>query len=168
MTEMRVGLGFDSHRTAGGRQLVLGGVKVPVDFGLEGHSDADVLAHAVIDALLGATGLGHIGHWFPDSDPAYRGADSLELLSRVAAEMRRQGWSVVNIDCVVVAERPRLAPFVDQMAERLSGAVGVPSSSITIKPKTADALGGALGEGRGMSAMAVALLSRRAETPGGQ
>lgn len=164
---LRVGLGFDSHHAVAGRPLILGGVTVPADFGLAGHSDADVLTHAVIDALLGAAGLGNIGQWFPDDVPAYKDADSLGLLRRVAGELHRLGWSLVNLDTVVVADQPRLGPFLDPMRRHLADALGAPPEAIGVKPKTPDALGGPLGDGQGIGALAVVLLTREATAPGG-
>jgi 2-C-methyl-D-erythritol 2,4-cyclodiphosphate synthase len=154
----RVGMGFDVHRFSDdpGRRLVLGGVVVPGERGLHGHSDADVIAHAVAEALLGAAALGDLGTRFPDTDPAWEGADSLALLARVAAAVREEGWAPVNVDCSVVAEAPRLAPHVATMAERLTGAAGGP---VTVKPRRAEGLG-ALGRTEGVACWAVALLER--------
>jgi len=150
----RSGIGWDSHRLVAGRPLILGGVTIPAELGLDGHSDADVLTHAVIDALLGAAGLGDIGQHFPDTDPAWAGADSLRLLAEVALRVRGAGWAPVNIDCTVVAERPKLAPHRDTMAERLSAAVGAP---VSVKATRAEGLG-ALGRSEGIACLAVALL----------
>jgi len=160
----RVGLGFDVHPFAedigGGdaaaRVLVLGGVAFPGEVPLRGHSDADVVAHAAADALLGAAGLGDIGMHFPDTDPAWAGADSIELLRRVSGMVRAEGWSVANVDCSVVAERPHLADRRDAMQERLSWAVGAP---VTVKGRRAEGLG-ALGRGEGIACYAVALVER--------
>jgi 2-C-methyl-D-erythritol 2,4-cyclodiphosphate synthase len=154
----RVGMGFDVHRFSDdpGRRLVLGGVVVPGERGLHGHSDADVIAHAVAEALLGAAALGDLGTRFPDTDPAWEGADSLALLARVAAAVREEGWAPVNVDCSVVAEAPRLAPHVATMAERLTVAAGGP---VTVKPRRAEGLG-ALGRTEGVACWAVALLER--------
>jgi 2-C-methyl-D-erythritol 2,4-cyclodiphosphate synthase len=153
---MRIGQGFDVHRFTDdeSRALVLGGVTFTGERGLEGHSDADVIAHACADALLGAAGLGDIGSWFPDTDAAYAGADSIDLLGRVAAGVRAEGWSIANIDCSVVCEAPKLAPRRDEMQARLSAAVGAP---VTVKGRRAEALG-ALGRGEGIACWAVALL----------
>lgn len=154
----RVGLGFDVHPFSDdpGRRLVLGGVVVEGAPGLDGHSDADAVSHAVADALLGAAGLGDLGQHFPDDDPAWAGADSLDLLSRVAHDLAGQGWNVVNVDCAVVVERWRLAPIRDAMESGLSAAAGGP---VTVKPKRAEALG-ALGRGEGVACWAVALIER--------
>jgi 2-C-methyl-D-erythritol 2,4-cyclodiphosphate synthase len=153
---MRVGLGFDVHRfsTDPARVLVLGGVRFDGEPGLDGHSDADAIAHACTDALLGAAGLGDIGSWFPDTDPAFAGADSIELLERAVAGVRSEGWSVANIDCSVVCESPKLAPRRDEMQKRLSAAVGAP---VTVKGRRAEAMG-ALGRGEGIACWAVALI----------
>jgi 2-C-methyl-D-erythritol 2,4-cyclodiphosphate synthase len=154
----RVGLGFDVHPFADdpGRVLVLGGVAFPGEVPLSGHSDADVVAHAAADALLGAAGLGDIGMHFPDTDPGLAGADSVELLRRVAGMVRAAGWTVGNVDCSVVTERPRLADRRDAMQERLSGAVGAP---VTVKGRRPEGLG-ALGRGEGVACYAVAVVER--------
>ncbi|HEX6987922.1 MAG TPA: 2-C-methyl-D-erythritol 2,4-cyclodiphosphate synthase [Bacillota bacterium] len=157
--DLRVGLGFDVHRFAAGRSLVLGGEPLAHDQGLEGHSDADVLTHAVIDALLGAAGLGDIGRWFPDTDPAYRGADSLRLLAYVRRRLGADGWRVVNVDATVVAERPRLAPHVDAMAANLAEVLEIDRARVSIKATTSEGLGFA-GRGEGIAALATCLLSR--------
>jgi len=157
--EPRIGLGWDLHRLVPGRPLVLGGVTVPFDRGLDGHSDADVLTHAVIDALLGATADGDIGTHFPDTDAQWRGAASLELLARALARVRAAGWRVVNVDATVIAERPKLSPHRDAMREALAGTLGIDAAAVSIKAKTAEGLGP---EGRGdaISAQAVVLLGR--------
>lgn len=153
---LRVGQGFDVHRFSQdpGRPLILGGVSVPGTPGLVGHSDADALAHALCDAVLGAAGLGDLGRHFPDTDPRWQGADSMEILTQVVAMATDAGWVALNADCTVVAERPRLAPFVDQMAEGLGAALGAP---VSVKATRAERLG-ALGEGQGIAALAVVLL----------
>jgi 2-C-methyl-D-erythritol 2,4-cyclodiphosphate synthase len=153
----RVGLGFDVHPLAGGRPLVLGGVEVPAERGLAGHSDADVLSHAVADALLGALALGDLGRHFPDSDPRFRGASSLGLLAEVVARVRKEGGRVVNVDATVVAEAPRLAPHLDRMRARLAQTLGVAEARVSVKAKHAERLG-ALGRQEGIAAMAVALV----------
>lgn len=156
---VRVGLGYDMHRLVPDRSLVLGGITIPSSRGLTGHSDADVLTHAVMDALLGAAGLPDIGHHFPPDDPAYRQADSIGLLASVDILLRSAGWTVVNVDAVICAEVPRLAPFVDAMRVRLAGALGIQAGAIGIKATTAEGLG-AVGRGDGIAAQAVALLQR--------
>ncbi len=157
---MRIGQGFDVHAFASGRKLILGGVHIPHEQGLAGHSDADVLAHAICDALLGAAGLGDIGQLFPDSDEQWKGADSMELLTQVVAEVRHAGWSIVNVDATVIAQAPRLAPFIPRMRGRLGQVLGLSESSVSIKATTTERLGFA-GRGEGVAAMAVALLGRR-------
>lgn len=157
---MKVGFGFDSHRFAPGRALVLGGVNIPFELGLEGHSDADALAHAVIDALLGATGRGNIGERFPDTDPAYRDADSCDLLARVWRELAAEGYTVGNLDAVVVAERPRIGPHVPAMRRRLAEILGIGVDRVNVKPKTAEGLAFA-GQGEGVAAMVTVLLNRK-------
>ena len=144
MSDIRVGHGYDVHRLTEGRKLILGGVEIPFEKGLLGHSDADVLAHGVMDALLGAAGLGDIGRHFPDTDPAYRGADSLGLLARVAGLLGERGWSVGNVDA---------------MAENLAKAMGVPPERVNVKATTEEGLG-FTGSGEGMAAHAVALITR--------
>ena len=155
--QIRVGQGFDVHPFSDdpARPLVLGGVTFPDGPGLAGHSDADVVAHAVTDALLGAAGLGDIGKHFPDSDPAWAGADSIDLLCRAVADVRAAGWQPQNVDCTVVLETPKLAPRRDAMCERLSAAVGAP---VTVKGKRAEGLG-ALGRSEGVACLAVALVT---------
>lgn len=156
---MRVGMGYDVHRLAEGRRLILGGVEIPFEQGILGHSDADVLAHAVIDALLGAAGLGDIGRHFPDSDPQYENISSLILLARVGQLLRGQGWKVGNIDATVVAQRPRLAPYVEAMRRHLAEALEIEVARIGVKATTSDGLG-FTGRGEGIAAFAVALLER--------
>jgi 2-C-methyl-D-erythritol 2,4-cyclodiphosphate synthase len=152
----RAGIGFDLHRFGGpGRALVLGGVEVPGHPGLEGHSDADVVAHALCDAVLGAAGLGDLGAHFPEDDPRWEGAEGLDLLGRVAALATQAGWSLGNADCTVVLERPRLFPYLAEMARRLSAAAGGPVSVKATRPEGL----GPLGQGAGVACLAVALLS---------
>ncbi len=153
--KLHTGIGFDTHRLVEGRRLVLGGVEIPHTLGLLGHSDADVLAHAIMDALLGAIAAGDIGHLFPDSDPAYEGADSLALLRRVAALVRERGWRIENIDATVMAERPKLAPHIDAMCARLAEAAGIPVEDVSVKATTMEKMGH-LGREEGIGAMAVA------------
>lgn len=156
MSAGRVGMGFDVHPPSDDptRELVLGGVAFPGERGLAGHSDADVLAHACTDALLGAAGLGDIGTWFPDTDPALAGADSIRLLAQAAHQVRAAGWAPVNVDCVVVLDHPRLAPRRQEMQQRLTDAVGAP---VTVKGRRTEGVG-ALGRGEGVVAWAVALV----------
>lgn len=156
---MRVGSGFDAHRWTARRPLVLGGVLIPDSPGLEGHSDADVLTHAVIDALLGAAGLGDIGRHFPPGDARYRDASSIDLLREAAGLVRDAGWRVGNVDATVIAERPRLAPWSAGMRGRLAEALAVAPEQVSIKATTTDGMGFA-GRGEGMAALAVALLER--------
>ena len=153
-----MGIGFDVHPFSDepGRRLVLGGVELPGERGLAGHSDADVVAHAVADALLGAAGLGDLGEQFPDTDPAWADADSLDLLARVVELVKGAGWRPANVDCTLVLEAPRLAPHRRRMQERLSEMTGV---TVTVKAKRAEALG-ALGRGEGVACWAVALVER--------
>ena len=153
----RVGLGFDVHPCVEGRPLVLGGVEVPADRGLGGHSDADVLTHAVADALLGALALGDLGQHFPDTDPRYRGVSSLRLLSEVAAQVRGRGGRIVNVDATVVAEAPRLAGWLEPMRTRLAETLELAVDRVSVKAKRAERLG-ALGRQEGIAAMAVALV----------
>ena len=159
MTKLRVGHGYDVHRLVEGRALILGGVTVPFDRGLLGHSDADVLTHAVRDALLGAAALGDIGKLFPDSDAAYAGADSIALLERVTALLREHGWQVGNMDATVVAQAPRLAPYIPEMRRRLAEAMGLDVDCVSVKATTEERLG-FTGSGEGMAAHAVALIER--------
>jgi 2-C-methyl-D-erythritol 2,4-cyclodiphosphate synthase len=156
---MRIGLGYDVHAFAEGRRLVLGGVVIPHSRGLLGHSDADVLTHALADAVLGALREGDIGRLFPDTDPAFRDADSIGLLGQVGALVRERGWRVVDADCVVVAEQPKLSPYREAMCANLARALGVPAESVGVKATTTEGLGF---EGReeGVAAHAVVLLER--------
>ena len=159
MTKLRIGHGYDVHRLVEGRALIVGGVTVPFDRGLLGHSDADVLTHAVMDALLGAAALGDIGKLFPDSDAAYAGADSIALLERVTALLREHGWQVGNVDATVVAQAPKLAPYVPEMRRRLAEAMGLDVDCVSVKATTEERLG-FTGSGEGMAAHAVALIER--------
>jgi len=157
--EHRIGQGWDLHRRVADRPLILGGVTIPFEQGLDGHSDADVLTHAIIDALLGAIADGDIGTHFPDTDPAWHGASSLDLLSRALARVRAAGWRVVNLDATVIAERPKLAPHRDGMRAALARALGIDAAAVSVKAKTAAGLG-AEGRGDAISAQAVVLLAR--------
>ena len=154
---MRIGHGYDVHRLVEGRRLILGGVEIPFEKGLLGHSDADVLAHAVMDALLGAAALGDIGKLFPDSDPAYAGADSLVLLRRVTDMLKENGYTVGNVDATVLAQRPKLAPHIPLMRERLAAAMEVDPGQVSVKATTEEGLG-FTGTGEGIAAHAVALI----------
>ena len=154
---MRIGHGYDVHRLVEGRKLILGGVEIPYEKGLLGHSDADVLTHALMDALLGAAALGDIGKLFPDNDDAFLGADSIELLRRVCAIVAEHGYAVGNIDCTVLAQCPRLATHIRQMRQRLADAMGIDLSRVSVKATTEEGLG-FTGEGLGIAAHAVALL----------
>ncbi len=154
---MRIGHGYDVHRLVEGRDLILGGVKIPYEKGLLGHSDADVLLHAISDALLGAAGLGDIGKHFPDTDPAYKGADSLELLKEVARKVSAAGYRVSNIDVTMIAQRPKLKDHIPQMVRNIADAVGIAPSRVNVKATTEEKLG-FTGTGEGMSCHAVCLL----------
>ena len=159
MIGIRIGHGYDVHRLTGGRPLILGGVHIPYERGLLGHSDADVLAHAVMDALLGAAALGDIGGLFPDSDERWRGADSLRLLEQVTALLAENGWEIGNVDATVLAQAPKLAPHIPEMRQKLAVAMGVNASQVSVKATTEEHLG-FTGAGEGMACHAVALLSR--------
>ena len=154
---MRIGHGYDVHRLVEGRKLILGGVEIPFEKGLLGHSDADVLAHAVSDALLGAAALGDIGKHFPDTDPAFAGADSLKLLEHVVKLLREKGWKVGNVDATILAQRPKLAPHIPTMAANLAACMGVAVEDVNVKATTEEKLG-FTGSGEGMAAHAVCLL----------
>ena len=156
---MRIGQGFDVHALAPGRRLVIGGVEIAHDRGLVGHSDADVLAHAICDALLGAAALGDIGRHFPDTDPRYRDADSMGLLAEVVRRVREAGWEPTNVDATVIAQAPRMAPHIPRMVERLRACMGA-QCAVNVKVKTAERLG-AIGRGEGIAAEAIALLAPR-------
>ena len=154
---MRIGHGYDVHRLTPGRKLILGGVDIPFEMGLLGHSDADVLTHAVMDALLGAAALGDIGQLFPDSDPAYAGADSLVLLERVGERLVQAGYRVGNIDATILAQRPKLAPHIPQMRANLAARLGLDVAQVSVKATTEEGLG-FTGTGAGMAAHAMCLL----------
>lgn len=157
MAGVRIGHGYDVHRLTEGRKLILGGVEIPWERGLLGHSDADVLTHAVMDALLGAAGLGDIGKHFPDSDPAYAGADSLKLLAHVVELLREKGFSVGNADATILAQRPKLAGYIPRMRDNLARVMGVGPAQVNVKATTEEGLG-FTGSGEGMAAHAVCLL----------
>jgi len=153
-----VGIGYDSHRLLAGRRMVIGGVEIPGELGLDGHSDADVLAHAVTDALLGAAGLGDIGEHFPDTDERWRDADSMQLLGEVVESVLGAGLQIVNVDCTIVMERPKLAPHRQAIRERLAGALGLDVRRVNVKASTGEGIG-FVGRGEGVAALAVAGLS---------
>jgi 2-C-methyl-D-erythritol 2,4-cyclodiphosphate synthase len=159
MSSIRIGHGYDIHRTVPGRKLVLGGVTFDADFGLDGHSDADALTHAICDALLGAAGLPDIGHQFPNTDPAYKNADSQVLLQRVVAALHERGWAPVNIDATLIAEKPKIAPRLTEMKAALARSTGLPVDAIGVKATTnegSDDIGGGLA----IAAHAVALIQK--------
>ena len=160
MTSLRIGQGFDVHALVSGRALIIGGVTIPHDKGLLGHSDADVLLHAITDALLGAAGLGDIGRHFPDTDLRFRGADSRVLLREAVKRVRAAGFCPVNIDCTIIAQAPKMAPHVAQMAARIAADCGVEVACVNVKAKTTERLG-FTGRGEGIAAQAIALLERR-------
>jgi 2-C-methyl-D-erythritol 2,4-cyclodiphosphate synthase len=153
----RTGIGYDSHRLVAGRRLILGGVQIPHELGLDGHSDADVLSHAVIDALLGAAGLGDIGHHFPDTDERWKDADSIALLGRVMSIVQRARLRLVNVDSTVVMERPKLAPHREKIRASLAGALGVQPEYVNVKASTGEGIG-FVGRGEGVAAIAIATL----------
>ena len=155
---MRVGMGYDVHRLTEGRDLIIGGVKIPYEKGLLGHSDADVLLHAIMDSLLGAAALGDIGKHFPDTDEEYKGADSLELLKRVGALIEEAGYIVENIDATIIAQKPKMRPFIDQMRDNIAAALDIEVSQVNVKATTEEGLG-FTGNGEGISSQAVCMLS---------
>ncbi len=156
----RIGEGWDTHALVAGRKLILGGVEVPHDKGLLGHSDADVLLHAITDALLGAAGLGDIGRHFPDTDAQFKGADSIVLLQAAAQRVQAAGYSIGNIDSTIIAQAPKLAPHIPGMCERIATALGIALTQVNVKAKTAEKMG-PVGEGLSMEARAVVLLVQR-------
>ena len=157
--DSRIGIGYDSHRLVEGRPLILGGVEIPFEKGLLGHSDGDVMLHAISDALCGAAGLSDIGQLFPDTDVQWKDADSWKLLQAIGQQVYARGWQVGNIDAVIIAERPKIAPYALQMRQRVAAALGVSVESVNLRGKTAEGLG-ALGAGEGMAVHAVCLLNR--------
>lgn len=159
MSEYRTGLGWDVHRIAAGRAMLIGGVRIECEFGFEGHSDADVLAHAITDAILGAACLGDIGMHFPDTDARWKGADSLQLLSHAVSLAREAGYEVVNVDSTVILERPKLKDYRLPIRERLAACIGIALDCMSVKFKTAEKVG-PVGEGRSAEAQAIALLRR--------
>ena len=154
---MRIGHGYDVHKLVDGRKLILGGVEIPYEKGLFGHSDADVLTHALMDSLLGAAAMGDIGHLFPDNDDTYLGADSIELLKIVVFRLREKGYYVSNVDCTVLAQRPKLAPFISQMRRNLAAAMDIDIDCVSVKATTEEGLG-FTGQGLGIAAHAVCLI----------
>ncbi len=159
---MRIGQGYDVHRLTEGRKLILGGVKIPYEKGLLGHSDADVLVHAVMDALLGAAALGDIGQHFPDTDPAYKGISSIELLGKVGTLLEEKGYVIENIDATIIAQRPKLASYRPQMAENIAGALHLDPSRVSVKATTEEGLG-FTGSGEGIASQAITLLTETAD-----
>ncbi|MBX9630574.1 MAG: 2-C-methyl-D-erythritol 2,4-cyclodiphosphate synthase [Burkholderiales bacterium] len=159
---VRVGQGFDVHALVAGRPLIIGGVTIPFEKGLLGHSDADVLLHAICDALLGAAGLGDIGRHFPDTDPAFKGADSRVLLRETGAKVRAAGWRIGNIDATIIAQAPKMAPHAAQMTANIAADLGIAADAVNLKAKTTERLG-FTGRGEGIAAEAVALLQRDVE-----
>ncbi len=159
---IRTGIGFDAHRLVASRRLVIGGVQIPHERGLDGHSDADVLTHALMDALLGAVADGDIGHHFPPSDPRWKDADSVVLLQHVVKRVQCLGWGIVNVDVTVLAEAPKLAPFIPAMRQRLAEALAISVGDVSVKATTVEGMG-AIGRREGISAMAVATVSTRAD-----
>ena len=156
---LRIGQGYDVHRLTENRKLILGGVDIEYEMGLLGHSDADVLTHAIMDALLGAAALGDIGKMFPDTDEKYRGADSLELARAVSDRLRDHGYEIINIDSTIVAQKPKLAPHIDNMRRNIADALGVDITQISVKATTEEKLG-FTGNGEGIAAQAIALLEK--------
>jgi len=156
---LRIGEGWDTHALVAGRPLILGGVRIEHSHGLLGHSDADALLHAITDALLGAAGLGDIGRHFPDTDPAFKGADSLMLLAEAARRVRAFGWNIVNVDSTIVAQAPKMAPHIAAMCTNIARALAIDAGSVNVKAKTAEKMG-PVGEGRAIEARAVCLLQR--------
>lgn len=155
---MRVGIGYDVHRLVGGRKLILGGVEIPHTLGLLGHSDADVLLHAIMDALLGAAALGDIGQHFPDTDPAYEGADSLKLLAHVGDLLNQNGYAIVNIDATVIAQKPKIAPYIAQMRQNIADTLHLELSQVNVKATTEERLG-FTGREEGISSQAICALT---------
>jgi 2-C-methyl-D-erythritol 2,4-cyclodiphosphate synthase len=160
---LRIGTGYDVHRLVPGRKLIVGGVEIPFEKGLLGHSDADVLLHAVMDALLGAAALGDIGLWFPDSDPAYEGADSMELLRRVRSLLGEHGFLIENVDATIVAQAPKMRPFIEEMRRNIAGALELDPGCVSVKATTEEGLG-FTGRGEGIAAQAAALLTTPMDT----
>lgn len=154
---MRIGNGFDVHRLVEGRKLILGGIEIPHDRGVEGHSDGDALTHAIIDALLGASAQGNIGTWFPPSDPSIKGISSFDMLSAVLEKLQELGYSVVNVDSVVICEKPKLSPYYEKMRQSLAGVLKIDIDQVSVKATTSERLG-PIGQGDAIAVQAVALL----------
>jgi len=155
----RIGQGFDVHAFASGRKLILGGIEIPYELGLAGHSDADVLVHALCDALLGAAGLGDIGQHFPDNDASFAGIDSMKLLADVVVKLQAQGWSIGNVDMTVIAQAPKLAPFIPTMRQRIADVLGIAVEQVNVKATTTEQLG-FTGRREGIAAQAIALIHK--------
>lgn len=155
---MRVGMGYDVHKLTEGRKLILGGVEIPYEKGLLGHSDADVLIHAIMDALLGAAALGDIGSHFPDSDPAYEGISSILLLKKVGDILKKEGYSIGNIDAIIIAQKPKMAPYIPRMRQNMADALGIEPGCISIKATTEEGLG-FTGRGEGIASQAICLIN---------
>ncbi len=161
LPSIRIGEGWDTHALVTGRPLILGGITIPHTHGLLGHSDADALLHAITDAVLGAAALGDIGRHFPDTDPTFKGADSIVLLQEACRRVAAAGWAVVNVDATIVAQAPKMAPHIPAMVARIAEALGVAADQVNVKAKTAEKMG-PVGEGRAIEARAICLLTRRA------
>ncbi len=159
MTDYRIGQGYDIHRLTEGRELILGGERIDFELGLDGHSDADAVVHAVIDALLGAAAMGDIGRHFPDSDPAYKNADSMELLRQTRAKVETEGYAVANIDVTIIIEKPRMTPYIQKMRKNIADGVGIPFEMVSVKATTNETIG-SLGRGEGVAALAIAALRK--------
>lgn len=157
---MRIGNGFDSHQLEAGYKLIIGGLEIPFERGLKGHSDADVLTHAIIDALLGAANLGDIGEHFPPTDPAYKGISSVLLLQEICALLRENNWEIINLDCILICEKPKILPHKKKIIENLAHFMGVSAEQISLKGKTAEKMG-ALGREEGIASMVICLLEKR-------
>lgn len=162
---MRIGMGYDVHKLVEGRKLIIGGVEIPHELGLLGHSDADVLVHAIMDALLGAAAMGDIGKHFPDTDPTYKGADSMKLLARVGEMLEEKCYIIDNIDATIIAQKPKMRPYIEQMREGIAAALGIGTDQVNIKATTEEGLG-FTGAMEGISAQAVCLLARAVEVFG--
>lgn len=160
--DMRVGLGYDVHKLVKDRALILGGERIPYEKGLLGHSDADVLLHAIMDAILGAAALGDIGKWFPDTEEKYKGASSIELLEEVSSILNKEGYKLVNIDATIVAQAPKMRPYIDRMRENIAEALNVEINQINVKATTEEGLG-FTGNGEGISSQAICFIERKSE-----